>query len=169
MELAATPAPAPFEPIVRPRIVERLRRASRYRVTLLVAGAGFGKSVAIRHFLDEDLVAHVHFSLRHEHAALLGFARGLAEALEEFAPGAPKSVAQAYENALRADAPAIELAGWASVHFRDYAGTIVIDDFHEANDPACSIFLTELVQRLTHVRWLIATRDALELPVASWV
>ena len=169
MELVTTAPPATFEPIVRPRLIARLAAAARFRVTLLVAGAGFGKSVAVRHFLEQTGVNHVRYAVRREHAGLLGFARGLAEAVEPIAPKAVKSVAAAYERAIKTNSPAQELAAWALAHVKDFDGVIVIDDFHEARDSECAKFLAELVARSTKLRWLIAARETLDLPVASWL
>src|SRR5690348_13862842 len=69
----------PFEPIIRARMMERFSSAAAYRIALVVAPAGFGKSVAVRHFLRRAEMEHVFYSLRSEHSTLLGFARGLAE------------------------------------------------------------------------------------------
>ncbi|MBC5815792.1 MAG: hypothetical protein GIW97_04545 [Candidatus Eremiobacteraeota bacterium] len=40
-----------FKPVVRPRVSQLLDSAYRYPVTVLVAGAGYGKSVALDHWL----------------------------------------------------------------------------------------------------------------------
>jgi ATP/maltotriose-dependent transcriptional regulator MalT len=160
----------PFEPIIRNRVMERLADATSHRIAVIVAPAGFGKSVAVRHFLDREQIKHVRYAVRREHATLLGFARGFAEAIEPVAPKAVKSIASVYERAMKTDSPAQELAAWAFAHIKDFDGTIVIDDFHEAKDSNCSRFLADLVDRSKETtRWLIATRETLELPVASWL
>jgi len=150
--------------------MDRLSDATAHRIAVIVAPAGFGKSVAVRHFLERGQIKHVRYAVRRENATLLGFARGFAEAIEPIAPKAVKSIAAVYERAIKTEAPAQELAAWAFAHIKDFDGTIVIDDFHEAKDSNCSKFLADLVDRSKEsTRWLIATRETLELPVASWL
>jgi ATP/maltotriose-dependent transcriptional regulator MalT len=38
--------------LMRARINERLERATRYPITLIAAAAGFGKSIALRDFIE---------------------------------------------------------------------------------------------------------------------
>jgi ATP/maltotriose-dependent transcriptional regulator MalT len=159
----------PFEPIIRERVMERLSAACAHRIALVVAPAGFGKSVAVRHFLERVEMQHVRYALRGEHATLLGFARGLAEALQPVVPGAIRSVAEAYEKVSKSASPAMDLAVWACAQIKQYHGTVVIDDFHEAIDPDVSKFVAEIVERTEETtRWLIVTRETLQLPIATW-
>jgi ATP/maltotriose-dependent transcriptional regulator MalT len=150
-------------------MMERLASAFAHRIAFVIAPAGFGKSVAVRHYLESVRIDHVRFALRGEHATLLGFARGLAEALQPVVPGAIRSIAEAYEKATATDCPAVTLAMWAHAQIKQYHGTIVIDDFHEAADPSISKFVAELVERTEETtRWIIVTRETLQLPVATW-
>jgi ATP/maltotriose-dependent transcriptional regulator MalT len=159
----------PFEPVIRARVMERLANAFTHRIAFVIAPAGFGKSVAVRHYLDSVEIDHVRYALRGEHATLLGFARGLAEALQPVVPGAIRSVAEAYEKASASETPAMDLAMWAHAQIKQYHGTIVIDDFHEAVDPSISKFVAELIERTEETtRWIIVTRETLQLPVAIW-
>jgi ATP/maltotriose-dependent transcriptional regulator MalT len=84
-------------------MMERLASAFAHRIAFVIAPAGFGKSVAVRHYLESVRIDHVRFALRGEHATLLGFARGLAEALQPVVPGAIRSIAEAYEKATASD------------------------------------------------------------------
>ena len=58
------PLPRPFEPIVRERLVELLRANAANKVTLIVAPAGFGKSVAVQQYLTAGNIEHLRFPLR---------------------------------------------------------------------------------------------------------
>jgi len=161
----------PFEPILRPRVMDVLARATASRVAMVVAPAGFGKSVAVRHYLAHENVRHIRYAVRKQHATLLSFLCGFSEALEPIAPGLSRSVMSAYEKAPRDTAPT-SLATWAHAHIRGYHGTVVIDDLHEASDPRVSTFLTALVDLMkdsSSTRWLFASRDAGQLPIASWL
>ena len=91
-----------------------------------MAPAGFGKSVAIRQYLETDGVEHLRFSVRKEHDSLVGFLRGLVLALEPIAPKASKSVAGAYEKAARGLNPVRDLATWVAALLARYTGTVVV-------------------------------------------
>jgi DNA-binding CsgD family transcriptional regulator len=160
----------PFEPVLRPRVIERLRHAARRRIALVVAPAGFGKSVAIRQYLETDGIEHLRFSVRKEHDSLVGFLRGLVVALEPIAPKASKSVAGAYEKASRGSTPVRDLAAWVAALLSRYEGTIVIDDLHFAVGDHTKSLLSEIIDRSSaHTRWIVAARTSVDLPAASWL
>jgi ATP/maltotriose-dependent transcriptional regulator MalT len=162
---------APFEPVPRPRVLERIRRAARRRIVLVVAPAGFGKSVAVRQFLEADGIHHLRFSVRKEHATLVSFLRGLVGALEPIAPKASKSVAGAYEKASRGGKTVEHLAAWVTALLGGYSGTLVIDDLHlTIQDERIARLVAEIVSLSADcVKWVIATRTSLTLPFASWI
>ena len=150
-------------------MLDRVRAACAYRVALVTAPAGFGKSVAIRQYLESAPISHVRFALRKENETLLGFVRGFAECIEPFAPMAVKSVAGAYERATQTSDPARELAIWLAALLRDVDGTIVIDDLHIASEDRAAELVAELIDRtLPNLRWILSTRDLSPLPIATW-
>jgi len=158
-----------FEPLVRERLVERFARAAEYTVTIVVAPAGFGKSVAIRHFVSRPGVEHIRFSVRKEHASLEAFLRGFVESFELISPRASKSVANVYQKALRNDSPTTELAGWLATLVKKFKGTIVIDDLQNCPSDVTKL-LAETIDRCNDsVKWILASRDTLQLPVATWL
>jgi DNA-binding CsgD family transcriptional regulator len=161
----------PFEPVLRPRVIDRLRRAAARRIALVVAPAGFGKSVAIRQYLETDGIEHLRFSVRKEHDTLVGFLRGLVLALEPIAPKASKSVAGAYEKASRGPNPVRDLAAWVAALISRYEGTVVVDDLHFAAGDARVIELISEIVALSpdSTRWLLSMRSHLSLPYASWM
>ncbi len=161
----------PFEPVLRPRVIERLRHAARRRIALVVAPAGFGKSVAIRQYLETDGIEHLRFSVRKEHDSLVGFLRGLVVALEPIAPKASKSVAGAYEKASRGSTPVRDLAAWVAALLSRYEGTIVIDDLHFAvGDHRVIDLVSDIIELSTsQTRWLLSARSQVSLPYASWL
>lgn len=154
----------------RERIIERLRRASGSRLTLIIAEAGFGKSVGLRQFLEADETPYALYRVPPETTTLLGFLRGLTESLETIVPGAHLSLAMAHERAMQSSSPFAELAVWFGEHLRRAAVRIVVDDLHNATAPAVADFLTRAIDAAPEsVRWAIASRTALTFPIAPWL
>lgn len=160
-----------FTPILRPRVVDRIASAATQRIVLIIAPAGYGKSVALRQYLEEDGQPHVRYDVREEHSNLLGFIRGLADALLEVAPDARKTVSGAYEKSRSSKNPGVDLAMWMHAHIKTFTGVIAIDDLHLAEgDAEVSRFLVSLIDRTKgRARWIIASRSTLDLPVGSWL
>jgi ATP/maltotriose-dependent transcriptional regulator MalT len=169
-DVARPAGPAIFLPIVRPRISLRFDDAAAGRIILVVAPAGYGKSLALSHWLDWQPQRYVRFDVQAEHSTLLGFARGIAEAFTQF-PALRKTVATAYQNSASAAAPGQEMARWMAAHLDEFDGVIAVDDFHRAGeDIEVSRFLASLIARTkSRTQWVLATRSTLDLPVASWL
>lgn len=156
---------------MRARIDERLERATRFPVTLIVAPAGFGKSVALRNFLDAFQVRAVRYDVRREDGTLLAFVRQLSEALHPIAPSAIAAYPTMQERVLAADEPVRQLSDWFTEHLKGAMGTLVIDDLHyAATDPASIALLADVIERTSeHIKWIIAARSDVGLPVATWI
>lgn len=163
--------PGAFAPIERPRVVERLAASAKHPITLLIAPAGYGKSVALRQYLETSSDPRVRFTLRTEHSTLLGFLRGLTEALGESAPHAITALAGAYERNTASPKRAADLARWMHAHLESFSGIVAIDDFHLADgEPEVARFLTALIERTkARIRWILASRSTAELPVGTWL
>jgi len=138
-------------------------------VALVVAPAGFGKSIAVRQSLataGDD----IYYRVAPDATTLLAFLRGLTDALEASVPGAHLSLAIAYERAIQSPAPAAELALWLGEHLREAALRIVVDDLHNATASSVPEFIRATIEAAPQsVRWLLATRDASSFPVGSWL
>ena len=159
----------PFQPVLRPRLNERLRQAAGYRICLIVAPAGYGKSVAMRQFLDQSGSQFLRYALGRDNSTLLGFLRGFVAAIDPVAPRSGRSLSSVYERAQRSDNCVADLASWLSVLLRKYSGLIALDDLHIAV-PDVAKLLVELIGRTSEdISWIMAARDPLELPVASWL
>ncbi len=156
---------------MRSRITERLRRAARFPVTLIVAPAGFGKSVALRDFLEESGLEAVRCNARREDGTLLAFVRSLSEALERVAPSALASYPSVQQRVLGSEEPVRQLADWFAEHLKTVSCTIAIDDLHFASvDPASIALLADLIERTSeHLKWIIAARSDVGLPVGTWI
>jgi serine/threonine-protein kinase PknK len=159
-----------FQPIDRPRVLDRLATAAQYRIGMIIAPAGFGKSVALRQFLA-TVPSSIVYDVPPDAATLLPFVRGFADALEAVVPALRRSLATALDGARSSNTPGRELAAWVATHVRALDTLIVIDDLHNGEgDPEVSRFLTTLVDRTKDgPRWFLSSRSPLQLPVASWL
>lgn len=160
-----------FVPIFRSRVVERIASAARQRIVLLIAPAGFGKSVAVSHYLERATVPWIRYDLLADNSGLLGFVRGFADAITAVAPDARTTLAGAYEKNVDSESPGANLAMWMHTHLRDYRGAIVIDDLHVAQDDReVTRFLTSLVDRSKdHISWVLSSRASTGLPIGTWL
>ncbi len=160
-----------FVPIVRRRVIDRIASAAMQRVVLIVAPAGYGKSVALRHYLDSLSEPHVRYDVLSENGGLLGFLRGFADAVAEIAPDARGTLAGAYEKNAGSQSPGSDLALWMHSHLRSYRGVIAIDDLQVAQgDREVARFLTSLIERTKgRVQWIIASRATSGLPIGTWL
>jgi ATP/maltotriose-dependent transcriptional regulator MalT len=160
-----------FAPIDRPRLVERLAASAAFPVALLIAPAGYGKSVALRQYLASLREPNARFGLRAEHATLLGFLRGLAEALRDKAPHAITALAGAYERNQASPKRSTDLARWMHAHLESFSGTVAIDDLHLADgDLEVARFLIALIERTKgRIHWILASRSTTGLPVGTWL
>jgi LuxR family maltose regulon positive regulatory protein len=160
-----------FTPIYRSRVVERIAAAAQQRVVLIVAPAGYGKSTALRQYLDGLGEKIVRYDLRPENGTLLGFIRGFALSLAGVAPDLRNTVSTAFDSARNSPTAAHDLAMWMDAHLKAYTGIITIDDLHlAADEPEIARLLASLVDRTKErVRWILASRSFADLPVASWM
>ncbi len=160
-----------FVPVLRRRVLERLASAAMQRIVLVIAPAGYGKSVAVRQFLDTLDEPCVRYDVLPDNGGLLGFLRGFADALSEVAPDARATLAGAYEKNASSDSPGADLAMWMHAHLKGYRGIIAIDDLHVAQeDREVTRFLASLIERTKgRVQWVIASRTALGLPIGTWL
>lgn len=157
--------------LLRTRINERFARAARYPVTLVVAPAGFGKSVALRDFMETARLDAVRYDVARDDRTMLAFVHGLSEALAPLAPSAIAAFPAMQARILGASDPVREVADWLAEHLKRIVCTIVIDDLHYAASDAGTIaLLVDLIERTSErIRWIIATRADAGLPVASWI
>ena len=118
-----------------------------------------------------NFTTRARFALRAEHATLLSFLRGLAEALGDGAPHAITSLAEAYERNQASPNRAADLARWMNAHLESFSGVVAIDDLQIADDDAeIARFLTALIEgSKERIRWILASRSTIGLPVGSWL
>jgi ATP/maltotriose-dependent transcriptional regulator MalT len=148
-------------PLTRSRVLSRLHASVRYPATVICAPEGYGKTTAIRQFLDAYPAATLELGLLPEHGTLVAFARALAETLSPVAPGLRSSYAHAIEFAVQSHQAEEELSIWFLGHLdREAERTILIDDLHHAcGDERIFNLIERLVKESPKgYRWLIASR-----------
>jgi len=155
----------------RDRIVDRFSAAARHPVTLLLAAAGWGKTVALQQYVASLDVPVVRFDVRPEHGTLLAFTLGLVEAFRDVAPHAEAGVADAVASALGTSTPGIALSEWLGPLVGEFEGAIVLDDFHNAEvDERSAELVAALIERTKpRTRWIVSARSTAKLPVSSWL
>lgn len=156
---------------MRDRVHRRLQKAAAFPVMLVVAPAGFGKTLALQAFIEAQHLSVVRYDVRREDGSLLEFVRRLSEALEGVAPGALAAFPSMQERVLAMDEPVRQLSDWFVEHLHDVECTVFIDDLHyAATDPASIALLADLIERTgERIRWIIAARSDVGLPVATWI
>lgn len=156
---------------MRARLNERLTRATQFPVTLVIAPAGFGKSVALADFITSTRLDAVRYDVPREDRTLLAFLRGLCEALQPVVPAAAGAFSQIQTRLLASTDPARDAADWLAEHLRRTVCTIIVDDMHyAAEDPDATSVLSDLIERTAgRINWIVAARSDVGLPVASWI
>lgn len=151
--------------IARPRLIAALEK-SRARVRMLVASAGYGKTILAEQWAAQDGVRVAWVRARRSSADVAVLARELAAAAAEIVPGCDRRLCErlnatsdpAGEVALLAEMLSEDLAGWPDDAW------IAIDDYHHLKAAAAPETFVETVVQLTPVRVLISTRER-----PSWV
>ncbi len=165
-----SPPRIPRHTLHRPRLTERLLQASAYRLTILQAGPGYGKSTALAMLSrrpDPLIWYQVDAADRDPQRFLAHLLQGFAEIEPELA-GAPAAL-------LTEGAPAAHFDAWTGVidaltnalsAHRSGSIYLVLDDAHRLNDSAAMMRLLDwLIGRAPpHLHILLSTRFPLQLP-----
>lgn len=129
--------------IIRSRLDEEFMDIFRYALTVVVAPMGYGKTMAVRDFLDRKAVPFL-------------WVRMLGGLLEELGAAVRKQVPSG-ESRLPAAEGAAEIAEALSALAMDQELVVVLDSGHRAADPAEERLLQRLLQPLPsciHVVWI---------------
>lgn len=153
----------------RERLIERLRHECDNRMSVVIAPAGCGKSTLLRHYRSDLTTPSCLFDVRPHDAGLAGVVRGFAAALAEHAPHAAIGVAEVLRTHAHDKHAAQKLAVWFSQIIPAHVATIIIDDFHIAQDTVCVAFVDALIGALTTARFVVASRSQSNLPLRRWI
>ena len=151
--------------IARPRLIAALDR-SRARVRMLVASAGYGKTILAEQWAAREGVRVAWVRARRPSADVAVLARDLAAAGAEIVPGCERRLCErlnattdpAEEVTVLAEMLAEDLTGWPDDAW------IAIDDYHHVCASGTAESFVETVVQRSPVRLLIATRQR-----PSWV
>ncbi|MGA2392646.1 MAG: LuxR C-terminal-related transcriptional regulator [Candidatus Lustribacter sp.] len=147
----------------------RLLEAAEYRIILVTAPAGFGKTTSIKQFLTRCDVPIL--------VSTPPSANTLGHFMHAFANGCRSTIqAMSSPPAELSDQPIspeqeLELySAWAIANLRGVACTIAIDDLqHTDADPRVADFLSRLAEHCgDQIQWLFASRTQGRLPRVRW-
>lgn len=153
----------------RPRLRAALDAIWAHPLTLLSAPAGFGKTVAVRDWLQARAPRAAWVALGPEAADPRVCWAALAAALDELWPGAgapARGLLRAPDLPAPADVGALLLAGLAD-HAPAAPAVLILDDYQHVADPRSHAALRLLIERLPPwLRLVIITRHDPPLPLA---
>ncbi len=129
--------------IIRNRIVEELENNIVRPLSLISAGAGYGKSVAVSQWLEQTTYLYTWISLDEEHNDLRIFMTYLTEALEKIIPGCLQETGKAISG--------VELPPFKDLSYIlfndlcdiDQEMILVLDDYHKINNERIHKLLDE--------------------------
>jgi LuxR family maltose regulon positive regulatory protein len=155
-----------IDTIERSRLSERL--ATPARVTSLVAPAGYGKTVAVRHWIQTDDRASAWVSLDLLDDNPVAFWRDLIGALRVVRPQVddlPEMILDQFGS----DDPSFLAALLAQLELDDTPGVLVLDDIARLEHRTVLEGLALLVDRIGHqIQFVLIGRSEPRLPVARW-
>lgn len=113
----------------------------------------------------------VRYDVTREHATLLAFVRGLAQALAPVEPALLAAFPALERSSIGTDLDPQTLVDWLLAHVKGLNARIVIDDVHLATlDARSGAFLTSLIERsIPSLSWILSTRTDVGFPVATWM
>jgi LuxR family maltose regulon positive regulatory protein len=157
-----------FVAIERDRLLRRLVSATRSRVAVIAAPAGFGKSTVLKQFVKQHGALLGMLVVRKEHANHLRFLEDLLACFKT------RSTTAAQRNEPRSFGACgdqrRDLIQELALTLSDANGTIVIDDLHRAmRQVGVGDLISEIVELApASVHWVLATRSSVDLPMATW-
>lgn len=151
----------------RERIIQRLSDTGS-RVTLIAAGPGFGKSVAVRQLRESLGEPMVHYEVRSR--GFVPFVRGFVESAAPLVPGLQVSFAGAIELAMQSAKPHEEIALWLLEHLKAAnASIIAVEDVQRAagDEESERLLLRLVTDSAKTIRWFFASRERPEFLIQS--
>ncbi len=143
----------------RNRITDELERNINKSLTLVSAGAGFGKSISISQWLEQTQSLHAWVSLDDEHNDLRVFLLYLVAALDQILPGSMSKSEKVIKTDPLPDFKELTLFLFNELCNIDQNLILVLDDFHIINDKNIFRFLDEwLHYPPPHVHLCLITR-----------
>jgi ATP/maltotriose-dependent transcriptional regulator MalT len=145
--------------LLRRRLIERLSETAG-GLTLIAAGPGFGKSVAVRQLRESLGAPLLNYEVRS--SGFVPFVRGFVEAAARLVPDLQASFAGAIELAMQSSNPHEEIALWLLEHLKSANTPVVaIEDVHRAagDEESERLLLRLLTDSPSSIRWIFASRE----------
>ena len=155
--------------LTRARLYAQLDQSLASDVTIVVAPAGFGKSVLLSGWAAQRDQPTAWLSLDAHDNDLPTLVRDLALAIETLYPAGCRATLS-LANALHTPTLA-QLADSLLAEIGDLPGTLalVLDDYHVVRNPQADALITNLVDHLPqHLHLVIGTRSEPVLPLSRW-
>jgi LuxR family maltose regulon positive regulatory protein len=160
----------PFTPVAieRPRLLDRLEQASAYRITLITAPTGYGKTTAVSQWARKTPVPVAWHSIEEHERDLPNLHRHALSALEDIAPGIEQALLPI------TDSSAGELAAAIAEYLRRTlvgSAAYVLDDAqHLSGSPGAETWLHTLTDRSPPgLHLIIASQGRPDLPYLDLV
>ena len=149
-----------------PRLSAIVDGALQYRITEIVAPAGFGKTVLLDQITSDRgfLLA----AIRPERDPVFALMRALCQAVSEDFPDLLRALPEALKNVAE---DTTELTGWFCQSIADKRYSIAVDDLHHLrDDEAATRLLCNIVEqtRANVSKWVLTSRTWARLPTVEW-
>ncbi len=147
----------------RTRVNELIERYAGYAIAFLIAPAGYGKTEALLSAYGESAkFVSLTAQTTVDQTAQAIVAAAFPEYLDAFA-----AVLRLPESGRRETA----IVNWLATRIREHASIIVIEDFQNINRDLAARSLIERVinETLPTTRWIVASRETPDLPIAVWI
>lgn len=159
----------PAEPprVSRQRLIDVLERGVLGRLTVIAAGAGWGKSSALADWSAQTSSTVAWMCARPDMNSIVRFFRSMLIAIRASGAGPLDDMFAMLRSAAPHSCETIVTALLAELERIDQPLVIVIDDFHEIDDPRIHASVADLVNLgPPNVHILVASRRSLPFPVA---
>ncbi len=132
--------------VIRKEIIEILDKNQQNPLSLIVAPAGYGKSVAVSEWLDTTKSLYAWISLDEEHDQLRTFLQYMVTALEDMFPGTFIEMTRLLEAKELPPVKTIALALINELDFIKQDYILVLDDYHKIGNESIHSILSELLK-----------------------
>lgn len=151
--------------VVRSRLLERLNQLDHYKLSLLSAPPGFGKTTLVAQWLKENHYPAGWISLDAQDNDPARFWRYFTQALETFKPDISRAVAQLFRPLSTTQLVTV-LINQLALLPPDFEFVLVLDDYHIINSDTIHQGVQLLVERLpVQMHLLIISRSEPPLPL----
>ncbi len=144
--------------LARDKIVKQLETLHHYPLTLVVAAMGYGKTVTVKSFLEENQIDYVWVTFESDRSSIHRMWDVLARQFAEFEPDLGDTLSRiGFPTGIEQRERIVDLLEeWAYMKKK----VLVIDDYHYANSPELDLLVEVLVRRrINGLNLLILSRN----------